>query len=482
MKKLFSLILAVVLCVGMTATASAAEKVHEGTCGTNITWVLDDDGTLTISGTGEIKKETSDFPWFQYRDSIHSIVINEGVTGIERRAFYYCSNLTTVFIPSSVTVIGNYAFAFCPSLTTVKYNGTSEPTAANNIFYGCVPVILVPNNYTASAFAGIPVTPSGGSDPVTLTVSIEPNNLIVTEGKIIEGTLYQVTASDNSTPSYQWYQCDDASKTNAQKLKNATSMGFYVPTNLTAGQYYFYCVASAEGSQPVTSRVLTVTVKKPYQVAIIPDPAAGGTAYAKVGSSTITQAIEDTIVTLINVPAEGYLFKEWQVISGGTTVANDQFKMGTANVEIKAVFEKKVDAQKPAITAQPVPAEYTVGSLALPLRVIASVTDGGTLTYQWYQFTAVGGIAIPGATNPTFTPPTDSIGEKNYRCFVTNTNNSATGEKTASVWSDSAKVVVIAAPVVPQTGDSTPLMLLALLMTISLAGTAMTLSRKRRTN
>ncbi len=56
-------------------------------------------------------------------------------------------------------------------------------------------------------------------------------------------------------------------------------------------------------------------------------------------------------VTLTATPKSGYKFKEWKVVSGGVTVTDNKFKIGTANVEIQAIFEKE---------AAPVPAVYTV--------------------------------------------------------------------------------------------------------------------------
>ena len=44
--------------------------------------------------------------------------------------------------------------------------------------------------------------------------------------------------------------------------------------------------------------------------------------------------------TLTAAPNQGYQFKEWKVLSGGVTVTDDKFIMGTADVEIQAVFEK----------------------------------------------------------------------------------------------------------------------------------------------
>ena len=43
-------VLAALLCV--TTPKAEAATVASGECGTDLTWVLDDEGTLTISGTG----------------------------------------------------------------------------------------------------------------------------------------------------------------------------------------------------------------------------------------------------------------------------------------------------------------------------------------------------------------------------------------------------------------------------------------------
>ena len=99
--------------------AVKAKAASSGTCGTNVTWTLDD-GAITISGTGDMKNfNTSSIPWRSQKTNITSVVIDNGVTSIGNYAFYGCSNLETVTIPDSVTSIGNYAFRGCSSLTSI---------------------------------------------------------------------------------------------------------------------------------------------------------------------------------------------------------------------------------------------------------------------------------------------------------------------------------------------------------------------------
>ena len=94
---------------------------NSGTCGDNITWELDSDGTLMISGTGEMWDFSTETkaPWENYRTSIKSVVINDGVTSIGVCAFMECSNLTSVKMSGNIKRIGRSAFCKCSSLLSV---------------------------------------------------------------------------------------------------------------------------------------------------------------------------------------------------------------------------------------------------------------------------------------------------------------------------------------------------------------------------
>ncbi len=114
--------------------SSELEILVSGACGNNVTWTLDNDGMLTISGTGAMidygfEDET---PWYPCRNAINRIIIENGVTSIGDNAFnslaaqsvsipecitsigsmafYNCNNLKSIIIPASVTSIGNAAF------------------------------------------------------------------------------------------------------------------------------------------------------------------------------------------------------------------------------------------------------------------------------------------------------------------------------------------------------------------------------------
>ena len=88
----------------------------------DLTWTLDADGTLTISGTGAMKDYNAVgnlSPATQKKDSVKKVVIEKGVTSIENKAFHNCNSLTSITIPDSVTSIGSFAFDSCSSLTNI---------------------------------------------------------------------------------------------------------------------------------------------------------------------------------------------------------------------------------------------------------------------------------------------------------------------------------------------------------------------------
>ena len=116
-----------------------------------ITSTLSDDGTLTISGTGDMPNY-GDYkaPWYNDRDKIKTVVIEDGVTNIGNSAFEICFNLTSVEIPNSVTSIGDNAFNSCKSLTSVEIPN-SVTSIGNGAFYHCswLASITSPNSVTS---------------------------------------------------------------------------------------------------------------------------------------------------------------------------------------------------------------------------------------------------------------------------------------------------------------------------------------------
>ncbi|MCL2872651.1 MAG: putative Ig domain-containing protein [Betaproteobacteria bacterium] len=101
-------------------------------------------------------------------------------------------------------------------------------------------------------------------------------------------------------------------------------------------------------------------------------------------------------------------------------------------------------AQSPNITAQSADANYTQGDTASPLTITANVTDGGTLSYQWYSNTTgdTSTGTLVGTNSNSYTPSTATVGTLYYYAVVTNTRNGVTNTAISGVMA----VVVSAAP------------------------------------
>ena len=135
-KRLLSFVLAVLMIASLLpVTALAADIVDSGTCGaegdgSNLTWTLDSEGLLTISGTGRMRdyKGNGNVPWCDYSYNVKSVLILSGVTYIGDFAFSVLNHLMSVVISDSVASIGHQCFFSCDSLTGIWVN-------EGNIYY-----------------------------------------------------------------------------------------------------------------------------------------------------------------------------------------------------------------------------------------------------------------------------------------------------------------------------------------------------------
>lgn len=116
-------------------------------------------------------------------------------------------------------------------------------------------------------------------------------------------------------------------------------------------------------------------------------------------SASHAKAVVGTEITLIATPKTGYHFKEWQVMSGGVTIKDDKFTMPSANVEVKAIFEKD---------APPAPTEFivtfdgnggtpSVGSMTTTnqkLTSLPSASRSGSYSFDGWYTDKSGGTKI----------------------------------------------------------------------------------------
>ena len=112
-------------------------------------WTLTDDGTLTVSPSGQtldngkcnMRNYSKDangvltLPWSDYAELIETVVVEEGVNAVGQMAFYSLPNLKTVVLAESVDEIRNYAFKNCSALESVNLENVAA--ICEGAFYGC---------------------------------------------------------------------------------------------------------------------------------------------------------------------------------------------------------------------------------------------------------------------------------------------------------------------------------------------------------
>ena len=265
-KRIFSFVLAVLMIASLLpATALAVDIVDSGTCGakgSNLTWRLDREGVLTISGIGAMKEyDPYKAPWYGSSSRVKSAVIAEGVTSIGESAFENCRSLTSVTIPDSVTSIGERAFSYCKSLTSVTIPN-SVTSIGKQAFMYCTSLtgVTIPDSVTSI---------SGGAFSYceSLTSVTIPNSVT----SIGEQTFYNCTSlasvtipdSVTSISGAAFYNC--TSLTSVTIPDSVTSIGewaFYDCTSLTdvyyAGseaQWKAISISSTENDDLLTANI-----------------------------------------------------------------------------------------------------------------------------------------------------------------------------------------------------------------------------------
>ncbi len=168
MKKTIVLLLVLLLlCVtGLSLNAAAGTwpyVLDSGYCGgegdgTSLTWKLESDGTLTVSGEGPMADYTySPFegflsPW--YGDSrIEKVVISPGVTTVGELAFIQCEAMEQLDLPASLTRVDSSSFYNCSALKDIFFSG-SEAQWEDTVSYG-EPLYVVSFSDEAFRAAGV---------------------------------------------------------------------------------------------------------------------------------------------------------------------------------------------------------------------------------------------------------------------------------------------------------------------------------------
>lgn len=151
-KSTISCVLAICLILTPVASVEAESFSTSGSCGTSLSWTLNESGVLTISGTGPMYDfGNSQHPYTPWTISnVKEVVVNAGVTSVGNQAFVEATNLTSVYLPNGLYTIGDSAFAGCSNLQSISI-GTGLTTVGTSAFLMCTSLqsINLPNTVSS---------------------------------------------------------------------------------------------------------------------------------------------------------------------------------------------------------------------------------------------------------------------------------------------------------------------------------------------
>lgn len=301
-----------------TAGVEQNAITETGSCGEHASWTLTD-GTLTISGTGEMYEKginaTESWPWPE--NKVKSVVIGEGITTIGTCAFKDCHNLTSISIPNTVTQIGSGAFSYCTSLKHIRFPGSltvfgkdkddSADDEDGAVFYGCTSLtsIQIPDGVTE-----IPELTFAGC--TSLQTVVFPDSVTQIDIGAFSGcsSLAEIKLPENLTKiaSMAFWRCS------AMKY-------IYIPDKVTV----------------IGSEAFSQTGDTPIMRAITIPPSV-----TSIGAGSFW--VPDPEFRVYTTP--GSVAAEWAVDNGWTCVT-------LASMELSAsVFPFNGQAQKPAVTVK----------------------------------------------------------------------------------------------------------------------------------
>lgn len=323
----------------------------------------------------------------------------------------------------------------------------TPPTGtAGTKYYRCILTNTL-NGYTKTSTSSVArITVNGTPTPVLQ----DPNGVYdVNYYRGAAASAFNATAtSPDGTITYKW----ERSLTTSTWETVGTSATYTPPTNSVSTYYYRCTVTNSVGGY--TSVVYTNV----GQVTVLDTPTPYFTGDASIASATYYRG--DTVTPLNGAAASvsGTLTYQWQTSTDGATFTNISGATGStytpsskivSTVYLRLVvtntlygYTKTTTSNVAQITVNDTPVPvfgpdanltstgYYRGANAAALGG-AVINASGNVTFQWQRYTNAW-QSIYGATNSTYTPPTNAVGTVQYRCIITNTLNGYSKQTTSA--------------------------------------------------
>lgn len=246
------------------------------------------------------------------------------------------------------------------------------------------------------------------------------------------GTQTSLFISANHFTGFQWYKCDDTSKTNATAIEGATE-SIYSFTPSAVGTKYYYCVvtnSNATGTKTATSKVATVNMQAvtPTFVLSSNDIVVGETAKIQVSGKTNLDGLSMTDLTYDNTVIG---ISDAGIITGlapgtstitFTTAASGNYAAGSANLSI-IVTGKVVASSTPSTWDNATERTWSISKIAFngideggDNGLYFTTGDDNSIKYSSGDFFSL----KPGNTMYVEVPSASSVGTITIKSTQTN--------------------------------------------------------------
>ena len=465
-------------------TAKADFYWADGMCGDNLSWRLDFDGTLTISGSGSMYDWSNEnaVPWAGMRESIKIVNLNGDITSIGNYAFYgianvsnyklpdslktignysfysnyaiqriilpeglerigdfafaNCGNLSSALMPDSVIYIGQYAYAYDLSLKAV-YLPHSDVTVGANAFIICPAITTFFTTEEAMKYDAVKaINERYIKYYYDIIYSTDGNGTVSGKSYSYAGDTLKLDIKPNGGYIVDTAQLDYGS-------------GKVVDFRLTNGVYEFAGMPGTRGSVTVI-----VNFKKAIEITQQPENYVG---------------LEGSVAKF-NVVAEGERFTyQWQLkkgktwanlTSGGATTDTLSVKVDASkNGKIYrciitdedghsvATNEVSITIKEPSIKINSQPVSFAGQEGATAKFIVAAEGEG--LTYQWQlkKGSKWADLSSGGATTTTLSIKVDaSKNGKIYRCLITDANGEQLSTNEVTITVKEPDIVIVTQP------------------------------------
>lgn len=333
--------------------------------------------------------------------------------------------------PSAWTTLATFANPEVFGATTIAVNSATLGSALNNLGNVWLRVVALTGATGGGSRDTFAIDNFSITSGPVVSITTPPSPQTITSGQLASFT---VGATGTGTLTYQW-------RKNGTALSGATGATLTLPSALTtdAGSYDVI-VTDTVGS--ATSSAATLTVNPIATTIAFSSLTATYDGNPHAATATPTPSGATVTLTYTGIGATPFATSSTAPVNAGyylvTATVTDSEHQGTASNTL--VISSAAGAVAPIVTTAPATQAVFFGD-TVTFTVAATGTPAPT--FQWRK----NGVAIPGATNTSFTLPSAALTDAGtYDVVVTNAGGSFASAPATLTVSQRSQTITFTAP------------------------------------